>query len=113
MGHEDPSFPAYTAILRHYLGYDYGMSGFFMVLSLCYMRARKEEARMPVVVYIGERLKKARMRKLLTQEELAEKAGVSPSTIVNIERDQAEPHISTMRKLAKALDVDPTELIGE
>jgi transcriptional regulator with XRE-family HTH domain len=53
------------------------------------------------------------MRKLLTQEELAEKAGVSPSTIVNIERDQAEPHISTMRKLAKALDVDPTELLGD
>jgi transcriptional regulator with XRE-family HTH domain len=77
------------------------------------MRARKQEARMPVVVYIGERLKKARMRKLLTQEELAEKAGVSPSTIVNIERDQAEPHISTMRKLAKALDVDPTELLGD
>jgi transcriptional regulator with XRE-family HTH domain len=77
------------------------------------MRTRQRKARMPVVVYIGERLKKARTRKLLTQEELAEKAGLSPSTIVNIERDQAEPHISTMRKLAKALDVDPTELIGE
>ncbi len=77
-----------------------------------YMSVRNE-ARMHVVVYIGERLKKARMRKLLTQEELAEKAGVSPSTIVNIERDQAEPHISTMRKLAKALDVDPAELLGE
>jgi transcriptional regulator with XRE-family HTH domain len=77
------------------------------------MRTRKREARMPVVVYIGERLKKARTRKLLTQEELAEKAGVSPSTIVNIERDQAEPHISTMRKLAKALEIDPAELVGE
>ncbi len=68
---------------------------------------------MPVVVYIGERLKEARTRRLLTQQELAEKAGVSPSTVVNIERDQAKPHFRTIRKLAKALDVDPTSLLGE
>ncbi len=68
---------------------------------------------MPTMVYIGERLKKARIRRLLTQEELAEAAEVSPSTIVNIERDQTEPHFSTIRKLAKALDVDPTSLLGE
>ena len=68
---------------------------------------------MPIVVLIGERLRKARTRRLLTQQELAEKAGVSPSTIVNIERDQAEPHFRTIRKLAKALDVEPTSLLGE
>ena len=68
---------------------------------------------MPVVVHIGERLKEARTRRLLTQQELAKKAEVSPSTIVNIERDQAEPHFRTIRKLAKALDVDPTSLLGE
>ena len=38
---------------------------------------------------------------------------MSPSTVVNIERDQAEPHFRTIRKLAKALDVDPTSLLGE
>jgi transcriptional regulator with XRE-family HTH domain len=68
---------------------------------------------MPVVVHIGERLKEVRTRRLLTQQELAEKAGVSPSTIVNIERDQAEPHFRTIRKLAKALEVEPTSLLGE
>ncbi len=68
---------------------------------------------MSVVVHIGEKLKGARTRRLLTQQELAEKAGVSPSTIVNIERDQAEPHFRTIRKLAKALDVDPTSLLEE
>lgn len=68
---------------------------------------------MLVVVHIGERLKKVRTRRLLTQQELAEKAGMSPSTIVNIERDQAEPHFRTIRKLAKALDVDPTSLLDE
>ncbi len=67
---------------------------------------------MPVVVYIGEKLKAARTRRLLTQDELAERAGVSQSTIANIERDNAEPQFRTIRKLAKALDVDPTELLG-
>jgi transcriptional regulator with XRE-family HTH domain len=68
---------------------------------------------MPVVVYIGEKLKEARTRRLLTQDELAEKAGVSQSTIANIERNNAEPQFRTIRKLAKALDIDPTELLGD
>ena len=65
------------------------------------------------MVYIGENLKQARTRRLLTQDELAEKAGVSQSTVANIERDNAEPQFRTIRKLAKALDVEPTELLGE
>ncbi len=68
---------------------------------------------MPVVVYVGEKLKEIRTRRLLTQEELAEKAGVSAATVVNVERNNQEPHFRTIRKLAKALDVDPTELLGE
>jgi transcriptional regulator with XRE-family HTH domain len=68
---------------------------------------------MDAVVYIGQQLKNARTRRLLTQEELAEKADVSAATVVNIERDNQEPQFRTIRKLAKALDVDPTELLGE
>jgi transcriptional regulator with XRE-family HTH domain len=68
---------------------------------------------MPVVVYIGEKLREVRTRRLLTQDELADKAGVSQSTIANIERDNAEPQFRTIRKLAKALDIDPTELLGD
>ena len=68
---------------------------------------------MPVVVYVGDRLKEIRTRRLLTQEELAEKAGVSAATVVNVERNNQEPHFRTIRKLAKALDVDPTELLGD
>ncbi len=68
---------------------------------------------MPVVVYIGKKLREVRTRRLLTQDELAEKASVSQSTIANIERNNAEPQFRTIRKLAKALDIDPTELLGE
>jgi transcriptional regulator with XRE-family HTH domain len=68
---------------------------------------------MSVVVYIGEQLRNARTRRLLTQDELAAKAGVSQSTIANIERNNAEPQFRTIRKLARALDVEATELLGE
>jgi transcriptional regulator with XRE-family HTH domain len=68
---------------------------------------------MAIVVYIGEKLREIRTRRLLTQDELAEKAGVSQSTIANIERDNAEPQFRTIRKLAKALDIEPTDLLGD
>ena len=68
---------------------------------------------MAVVVYIGEKLREVRTRRLLTQDELADRAGVSQSTIANIERDNAEPQFRTIRKLAKALDIEPTELLGD
>jgi transcriptional regulator with XRE-family HTH domain len=68
---------------------------------------------MPAVVYTGNKLKEVRTRRLLTQEELAEKAGISAATVVNVERNNQEPHFRTIRKLAKALDIDPTELLGE
>ena len=68
---------------------------------------------MAVVVYIGEKLREVRTRRLLTQDELAGKAGVSQSTIANIERDNAEPQFRTIRKLAKALGIEPTELLGD
>ena len=68
---------------------------------------------MPTVVYIGEKLKVARTRRLLTQEELAEKAGVSAATVVNVERNNQEPHFRTIRKLAQALEIDPTKLLGD
>jgi DNA-binding XRE family transcriptional regulator len=83
------------------------------VISLLLNIREKKEATMPAVVYIGDRLREIRTRRFLTQEELAEKSGVSPSTVANIERDHREPHFRTIRKLAKALDVDPIEFLGD
>jgi transcriptional regulator with XRE-family HTH domain len=67
---------------------------------------------MQAVVYIGDRLKALRIRRALTQQELADRAGVSSNALNRIGLNKAEPHMSTLRKLAKALDVDPTELVG-
>jgi transcriptional regulator with XRE-family HTH domain len=68
---------------------------------------------MQAVVYIGDRLKNLRVRRALTQQELADRAGIGKNTVSRIERNEGELHMSTLRKLAKALDVDPSELVGE
>jgi transcriptional regulator with XRE-family HTH domain len=65
------------------------------------------------VVYIGERLKRQRTRRALTQAELAERAGVAVATVARIERNEIEPRMPTLRKLARALDVDPAELVED
>jgi transcriptional regulator with XRE-family HTH domain len=59
-----------------------------------------------------DRLRKVRDMRLLSQRELAEKAGLSPTTILKLESGRVEePHPRTIRKLADALEVDPDELI--
>jgi transcriptional regulator with XRE-family HTH domain len=66
---------------------------------------------MPIMVHIGDKLKEARTRELLTQQELARKSGLGVNTIIRIERNQVEPHFRTIRKLAEALGIDPKELL--
>ena len=65
------------------------------------------------MVHIGERLRKQRTRRALTQAELAERSGVTTATVARIERDEIEPRMTTLRKLAQGLDVDLAELVGE
>jgi transcriptional regulator with XRE-family HTH domain len=60
----------------------------------------------------GDRLRKVRDMRLLSQRELAERAGLSPTTILKLESGRVdEPHPRTIRKLADALEVNPDELI--
>ncbi len=57
-----------------------------------------------------ERLKTLRVEHVLTLRELAEVAGVSKDTIWRLENGHSEAHPSTIRKLARALGVQPKEL---
>jgi transcriptional regulator with XRE-family HTH domain len=65
---------------------------------------------MQAVVYVGQRLKALRIEAALTQAELAEKAGVAVNTVAGLERDEREPHMTTVRKLAAAFGVPPREI---
>jgi transcriptional regulator with XRE-family HTH domain len=68
---------------------------------------------MPTVVYVGENLRRIRTLNALTQEQLAQRAGVQAATVARIERDEREPHMTTVRKLADALGVHPRELVED
>jgi transcriptional regulator with XRE-family HTH domain len=63
------------------------------------------------LAHIGERIAELREAKLLKQTELAERAGISPSTLSQIESGRVpKPHIGTLRKIARALEVAPQDL---
>jgi transcriptional regulator with XRE-family HTH domain len=66
---------------------------------------------MELVVYVGDNLKRLRVLNALTQAELAQKAGLTPAAVARIERNEAEPRMTTLRKLAEALGVEPYELV--
>jgi transcriptional regulator with XRE-family HTH domain len=60
-----------------------------------------------------ERLKALRREHVLSLRELEEKSGVSYNTIWRIEDGRQGAHPRTIRKLADALGVRPSELIRE
>jgi transcriptional regulator with XRE-family HTH domain len=68
---------------------------------------------MLTVLRIGDKLRDTRKRKLLTQQELADRAGIGVNTVIRIERNQVDPQGRTIRKLAEALGVAPSELLED
>ena len=61
----------------------------------------------------GQKLQKLRRRRLWLIGDLADKSGVHRNTISKLENGKGGAYPETIRRLADALGVDPTELIGE
>jgi transcriptional regulator with XRE-family HTH domain len=59
---------------------------------------------------LGHRVRELRKRASLTQEELAERAGISVSFLSMIERGDRVPHIETLVMLGQALHVSLPEM---
>lgn len=55
---------------------------------------------------IGKKIKKARCTKRLTQEDLANKAGISRTYLSDIENGRYMPSIETISNIVKILDMD-------
>ena len=62
---------------------------------------------------LAKRVAAARQRSGLTQAELAEASGVTDETISRIERGRYEPAVSTLFRLAEALEISLDRLAGE
>jgi transcriptional regulator with XRE-family HTH domain len=66
---------------------------------------------MQALVKIGDTVRRERLKQAMRQDVLARKAGITPTTLSRIERNESEPHVSTIRKLADVLEVSPALLI--
>ena len=55
-------------------------------------------------------LKDIRHKRCISQADLSQRAGVAESTICRLERGHQKPTFRTIRKLAAALEVDPSEI---
>jgi transcriptional regulator with XRE-family HTH domain len=62
----------------------------------------------PIEPYIGQRIRTIREHQGLSLRALAEKAGLSANTISLIERGENSPTVSSLNRLANALDVHIT-----
>ncbi|EFC90404.1 transcriptional regulator, XRE family [Dethiosulfovibrio peptidovorans DSM 11002] len=61
----------------------------------------------------GDRIKELRKRKQLTQDQLAQKMGVSRTTVVSWEKSKFEPDRQNTIDLAAALETTTSYLMGE
>jgi transcriptional regulator with XRE-family HTH domain len=64
-----------------------------------------------VRVLFGRRLRALRKLRMMTQEKLGERAGVSGKLVGQIERGDGNPTLDVIAGLAAGLDVDPGELL--
>ena len=59
----------------------------------------------------GAKLRRLRREQALTLVELGERSGVADGTISRLENEHRPARLSTVRKLAEALGVEPRELM--
>ncbi len=64
-------------------------------------------------MHIGENIKYFRRALHLTQQQLAEKASISRSYLADVEKNRYNPSLDTMKKIAEALGIHPSELLDK
>lgn len=65
----------------------------------------------PLVEDLGKNLRAARKRLGLTQEQVAERSGVHVTEVSRIEAGKRDLKLSTLRRLARAVEVPPGRLL--
>jgi transcriptional regulator with XRE-family HTH domain len=61
----------------------------------------------------GQRVRRLRLDRALTQEQLAQRAGLHPTYVGGIERGERNLGLDNLFKLAEALVVHPSELFAD
>jgi transcriptional regulator with XRE-family HTH domain len=65
----------------------------------------------PGMADLGTNLREARERLGLTQEQVAERSGVHATEVSRIEGGKRDPKVSTLERLAEAVEVKPGRLL--
>jgi transcriptional regulator with XRE-family HTH domain len=63
------------------------------------------------VANLGKNLRVARKKLGLTQEEVAQRSGLEQGEVSRVERGLRDPQVSTLEKLAAAVEVPPGRLL--
>ena len=87
-----------------------------MADTVCYVKRRKSEVRLvterlPPDMDFSQRLASTRKARGLTQDALAEAAGINVSQVRRYEGGNSQPSLDALRKLAVALSVSADELL--
>ena len=64
-----------------------------------------------IYILVGKRVRQLRLQKKLTQEELAERAGISTSFLGHIERGSRRMSLDSFCRIARALDCTANDLL--
>lgn len=67
--------------------------------------------RYSIAIKVGKKIRIARGRTGLTQEDVSEKIGVHVSTFGRIERGELNASLQTLNKIAQVLKVKPKDLL--
>jgi transcriptional regulator with XRE-family HTH domain len=65
----------------------------------------------PEGAIFGRRLRELRLKRRMTQEDLARAAGTAGPYVSDMERGLKVPSLTTILRLARALQCKPTELV--
>ena len=60
---------------------------------------------------VARNIRRLRAERDITQEELAERAGLNRNYVGMIEREENAPTVDTLEKLSEVLQVEPTSLL--
>lgn len=66
----------------------------------------------PALLALGVAIKQARLERKISQEELAHRSGIDRSYMSSIERGQQNPGIASVLRIAKALEMSASKLLG-
>jgi len=70
-------------------------------------------ARDPALVALGRAVRRARIEREISQEELAHRSAIDRSYMSSIERGMQNPGIISVLRIAHALEMTATELMAE